>query len=622
MEKEEKVRFPIGAKLILIISILVVLSLGAITTLVSYFVSSDVRITAEENNHTVNTRSASAAENELSVIRSNVFLLLDLLNVTGSSGVLSRQASTFFFERNQTVASILIVSENGMVNPNSGDLRLINSRFFSANELDSEIVDTYLSNIIEQINKSCNGETIVLNASPYFNSPALALLYPWREGGRNQSVVIIFSGENLTETFGTGTMNTSFMVNDSGDVLIHPEFDVVQSGANFSNMPLVQEMRKNNDNNRQITFTDNDIQYFGAYQKLKIGDIGVLTIVPSDTVFETVRTTTKRNIYLTMAVLFLSVLFIWFYAKTISHPLRRLTGAASKIKDGEFNIKFDKRSNDELGILTNSFEDMGKALVTFSRFTNMEVAKLAIAGKIAIGGENKNCTIFFSDIRGFTAISDKLSPEEVVAFLNVYMERMVSCVVQEGGTVDKFEGDAVMAIWGAPIDKAPQENALHCVRSALRMRKSLQEFNVGRGGDKNPIIKIGCGINSGPVIAGQIGSTQKMEYTVIGDTVNFASRTEALNKPLGSDILITENTWELIKDEVLVEEMPSVTVKGKEGKCRMFAVINMLNATDIPGCGPTGPKSMQEVRAMLGIPTPDYAKVNLDEEEKKYNIQG
>ena len=112
-----------------------------------------------------------------------------------------------------------------------------------------------------------------------------------------------------------------------------------------------------------------------------------------------------------------------------------------------------------------------------------------------------------------------------------------------------------------------------------------------------------------------------MEYTVIGDAVNFASRTESLNKPLGTDILITENTYELIKDYVLVEKMPSVTVKGKEKPVSMYAVINMPDVTDIPGAGKNGPKSMNEVRTLLGLPTPDFAKVDLDAEEKKYKIQ-
>lgn len=505
---------------------------------------------------------------------------------------------------------------------------MINNRFFISNELDTDVINSFTKAGAAAIGRSCSGETIVMNASPFFNSPVLALLYPWREGGRNQCVIILFSGESLTETFGTGSINTSFMINDSGDVLIHPEYELVHSGANLSNLPLVQEMRSNNDNNRQILYKDNGIAYFGAYQKLGIGDIGVLTTVQADVVYETVRTTTYRNIFLTLAVLCIAVLFIWLYSKSISRPLKKLTEASSEIEGGNFEISLKAKTNDELGILTNSFVKMGRGLAererlkdTFGRFTNKEVAERAARGEIAIGGEHKDCTIFFSDIRGFTGISDKLTPEEVVGFLNVYMGRMVECVVQEGGTVDKFEGDAIMAVWGAPLNKTPYENAIHCVRAALRMRKSLMDFNKGRGGDKNPIIKIGCGVNSGPVIAGQIGSKQKMEYTVIGDAVNFASRTESLNKPLGTDILITENTWNLIKDDVLVEEMPSVTVKGKEGPCRMFAVVNMPSCTDIPGCGKDGPRSMAEIRTMLGIPTPDYAKVNLDEDEKKYQIQ-
>ena len=202
------------------------------------------------------------------------------------------------------------------------------------------------------------------------------------------------------------------------------------------------------------------------------------------------------------------------------------------------------------------------------------------------------------------------------------MTRMVECVNITNGVVDKFIGDAVMAVWGAPVSSgSPEQDALNCVRAALMMRAALLDFNKDRGGDKKPIIKIGCGINTGPVIAGQIGSNKRMEYTVIGDAVNFASRTESLNKPLGTDILITENTYNLIKDHVLVEQMPSVTVKGKEKPVSMYAVINMPKATDIPGAGANGPKSMAEVRQLLGIPTPDYSKVNLDAEEKKYKIQ-
>ena len=272
---------------------------------------------------------------------------------------------------------------------------------------------------------------------------------------------------------------------------------------------------------------------------------------------------------------------------------------------------------------------MGKGLAererlkdSFGRFINKEIAELAARGELALGGETKETTIFFSDIRSFTAISEKLEPAEVVEFLNEYMTAMVECVNMTHGVVDKFIGDAIMAVWGAPTSAgSPKEDALNCIRAALRMRAGLIAFNRGRGGDKKPIIRIGCGINSGPVVAGQIGSVKRMEYTVIGDAVNLASRTEALNKPMGTDILITEYTYNLVRDHVVVEEMPAVTVKGKEKPLRMFAVVNMPAEDGIPGAGAKGPKSLGQIRTVLGIPTPDFAKVNLNEDEKKYKIQ-
>jgi len=173
-----------------------------------------------------------------------------------------------------------------------------------------------------------------------------------------------------------------------------------------------------------------------------------------------------------------------------------------------------------------------------------------------------------------------------------------------------------MAHWGTAYTAGtPAEDAYNCVKAALMMRKALYILNSKRrpNDKRNPVINIGCGINTGIVTAGQLGSDLRMEYTVIGDPVNLASRIEALNKPLGTDILISENTYNLVRNRFITEEMPPVSVKGKEKPVRIFAVVNHIGLS-------TGPKTLAAVRQLLGIEPPDIAKVDINAEEKKYKI--
>jgi adenylate cyclase len=230
--------------------------------------------------------------------------------------------------------------------------------------------------------------------------------------------------------------------------------------------------------------------------------------------------------------------------------------------------------------------------VSFGRFVNKELAEMAMSGELDLGGVSKEVTIFFSDIRGFTTISEKLEPEEVVEFLNQYMTEMVKCVQQTYGLVDKFIGDAVMALWGA---LRPHGNdAVNAVNCAILMRKQLMKFNRGRGSARKPIIRIGMGINTGHVIAGQMGSAEKMDFTVIGDAVNTASRVEHLNKTYGTDILITDHTYEKTGKLFKVEEVDRVAVRGKSKPVTLYAVLGMADDKDTPS-------NIKELRKMVGI---------------------
>ncbi len=609
----KKVKYPIALKLITIISGLVILSLSIVTSLATYFIRLDVQLTAEQSNHTINTQTADIAENLLIGMRDNAMLLVNALSFMNVEDASRESYTNLFFEKNVDIAAIAV--------PNSYEI--VNTNFFVEYNIDVDSFHAFIENSKSAIERAKTGEVVAINATANFNVPTVALLLPWHTSELQSAIVIIFSVEGLTETFGSGTTNTSYMINDKNDILIHPDFDLMYSASNVSNVSLVSQMRNNNDKNRQVVFSDLEgKEFFGAYTKLPIGDIGVITTIETDLVFEAVNTTFYQNGMLAMSVLFLSIIFIRFFSKSITRPVKILTEASEQIEQGNFSLSLKPRSKDEVGVLTSRFVSMCKGLETFGRFVNLDIALKAMKGDLHLGGETKNVTIFFSDIRSFTEISEKLEPSEVIEFLNDYMTRMVDCVNQTEGSVDKFIGDAVMAVWGASSSTGNAESdALNAIRTTLMMRAALQEFNKGRGSEHKPIIKIGCGLNSGSVVAGQMGSMERMEYTVIGDAVNLASRTETLSKLFCTDILITENTYELVKEHVIVEKMPSVTVKGKEKPVVIYALINMPNETTIPGAGKEGPKTIEEVRSILGFPTPDLNNVDVNAEERKYNLE-
>jgi adenylate cyclase len=319
----------------------------------------------------------------------------------------------------------------------------------------------------------------------------------------------------------------------------------------------------------------------------------VITRVPVDVVFEGINTTTMRNIYLTITVLSLSILFIWFFSKTISRPLKDLRAAAEQIERGDYKISIENTNRDETGVLTKSFLGMSHALENFEMFTNRAVVNLARRGELSLGGTSKTAIICFSIIRDFNQISEKLTAQGLVKFINVYMRRIVPCITKTGGIVDKFltqGGVVVMALWGT-VDsvKSPSQNAFDCIKSVLLMRAALQKLN-GKMTELTglPLIKMGCGINAGEVVSGQMGSEQRMEFTVIGDAVNVASRIEGPNDLFDTDILITEDVYDLIGRYIVTEEMPSLTVKGKEKPLRVFTVLNAR--------GIDGPRTLEEVR--------------------------
>jgi adenylate cyclase len=208
----------------------------------------------------------------------------------------------------------------------------------------------------------------------------------------------------------------------------------------------------------------------------------------------------------------------------------------------------------------------------FSRYVSKDVYDQLMAdpARAALGGNRRSMTVLFSDVRGFTSLTEKGEPEEIVRQLNEYFTRMVQVVFAHRGTVDKFVGDMVMALFGAPLDD--EDHAEHAVAAAMAMVRELEALNQGWAAQGRATLDIGIGVNSGEMVAGNIGSDTIMSYTVIGDAVNLGARLESLNKEYGTRVIISEATRARLKGRYHVRPLGDVIVKGKSQPVAIFEV--------------------------------------------------
>tara|TARA_R100000005_G_scaffold93067_1_gene67701 strand:- start:3842 stop:5056 length:1215 start_codon:yes stop_codon:yes gene_type:complete len=190
---------------------------------------------------------------------------------------------------------------------------------------------------------------------------------------------------------------------------------------------------------------------------------------------------------------------------------------------------------------------------------------------LKLGGEKKELTVLFSDLAGFTSISEDMPPEELVTFLNEYLSEMTDIVFRNKGTLDKYIGDAIMAFWGAPVPT--EEHAYLACKCVLEMEDKLQELQAKWSGDDLPAPHVRYGLNSGPMVVGNMGSKDRFSYTVLGDNVNLGARLEPANKDFGTRILISESTQLQVKDRMLTREVALMKAKGKTKPIRIFELV-------------------------------------------------
>ncbi len=603
-----KIRFPLSMKLGVIISILLLASLSAMIVLASYFFLQDATVRVEENNHNLARVVALKIEDDVRGLMDRAGLLVQLRsgNAKETADVMER-----FYEAN---ANLLYVAVPGL-------LEAQNDKALAAADVDKAACAKTVETERAALDRAKGGAAVVFNATPLVGRAAIGLAVPYRETGFEGALVAIELSERYADILSSSNKwTTLFVTNDEGRLVLHPDLSLLMGQADYRSNPLVKEIVENPIGNGLKRYAERDgTDTLGAYRRTAFASLGVAVTMPAAKAFEAVNAIQRRNLYIMGIVLSAAIVVAYFFSKTITGPVKTLMAAALRIEAGEFRLDIRPRTRDELGALTASFVHMGQGLAerekikdAFGKFVNKSVAEKVLKDEITLGGERREATIFFSDIRSFTAISERMQPEAVVEFLNEYLTLMVGCVDSTGGVVDKFIGDAIMAVWGMPVSTGDDPG--NAVEAALRMRAALAGFNKNRGTPDKPKIMIGCGIHAGPVIAGQVGSTERMEYTVIGDTVNLASRIEGLNKPFGTDILVSEHVRETLGNRFILEPMQSIRVKGKAETQRVFAVIGRSD-------DPSAPKNLSELRARLGIEDRRIDATGVAaEEEAKFEI--
>lgn len=546
-------RLPIVAKLVLLSSVLIIGVAGVIawnnTSLFSQISKGREEATAES----LTNSKSHEVEALLQAYVEKLALLAQDTNSKSLSGDL------LFYELNS-------INEN--------DQRSLSAASLKPEE--AEDLKLIAQNYSQHSESLKAGNVFIANSGSFAKTPYLVIGAPVVETKDQVShwAWAIFKIDRLQSSFAESSLMKTYLLDSNGKVLVHPEEKYTLEGKDFSAQPVVKSVLAEKIRNRQQY--RKDVLY--STSKTLFGPV-VISEVSLSQIMAPAKLAKDMSTFLLGLILSTTFFFVVFFAHTISKNLEKLTFFSREIAQGNFDIEASKeiRSKDEIGTLALAFDEMTSGLKErdkiknmFTKFHGTSITETLLEEDDLRKGKKCDAVVFFSDIRGFTDFSNHKSPEEVVSMLNSYFEVMVGIITKHGGVVDKFVGDAIMAIWGAPHSTG--DDARNALYACLEMREALAEFNDDRVSQGHEPIKMGMGLHAGPVVAGTVGSNERMEYTVIGDTVNTASRIEASTKSFGTDLLISEAVAKLIEDEFLLEPAGSTKVKGKDKALKLAKV--------------------------------------------------
>ena len=587
-----KPKFSLQNKMMVVITIILTVVVSTIILLATYFFKNDNKVRILESNLELVRIVELKVRADLNAVVEKGKQLALVINQEFKT---QRQKDFFieqFFKNDDDFIYLALLNQEN--EKTKIKTEVFNQNYLQKLALTEEDIKTVINKNFSTFVRSFDGASIILNTSAGFEEPTLCVSIPPQEDSDEKYVlVIMFKLQTILDAFGKSGITETFMVAGDGTVIAHPKKEFVVSVKNLGDLPIVREMLTSMAMNGLKEFEMDGRRYLGSYQKLKLkfNNVGIISTVPEDKAFEAVYRIQERNIYIMAISLCSAIIIVILFARTISKPIMKLLQETVKISQGIFTVDIKRTTNDEVGLLSDYFVNMAKGLEEREKVKSIlgsmidpVVVQEAMKDLAALKrGSEKVITAFFSDVAGFSTISEQLSSVDLARLLNEYLSAMTVILQKHEGVLDKYIGDAIVGIFGAPVDV--DNHHLKACRASLEMITKLKELK--EYWSKNNLyteeareMDIRIGLNTGPAKVGFMGTDSMGSFTMMGDTVNLAARLEAAGKDYGVNILISDSVKKYIDSEMFTRELDRVRVKGKNEPVTLYELI-CLN-TEVP----------------------------------------
>lgn len=570
MKKKPRIIFPIWLKLIFTYLILLALTVSVFAyTTYKFILDKD----SAQKQELIKLSSDSSCEN----------LSLELEKLNSSIKVLCQTGA---FQKDETLLS----KTWGEFSTNNNEVYFVFSdatgyiqipSFGAAHPDSKESVEFWVSKNKEILDKACNGSVFIENLSPLFNE-GVALLVSSYTDAKSEKQKFFLAGINAKDLNSCLILSSDVdyaVVNSSGTIILSNTNSLYLNAAKY------------------IKWQDD--AYVASSTQTSFNNSVFLTFAfPKNSVIEPVILELIKLSSIALVPIAIAAFILLVMASRFAYSVKRFGRAARKIGEENYDVKIRRKTKDEFGYsawymneLAQKMKEQKRINGFISGYSNLTAAQKAASGELVLAGVKRNASILNAGLQNFSKILTNPSADYPVQLLNDCLSPMTEGVEKTCGCVDKYIQDSILAVWGTVNTTGnAADDAWNAVRAALLMRVSIYEINVKRRRQELEIVKLECGINSGSVVCGQIGSKQHLEYAALGTPVCITEQLKKYNKELKTDILITQSSYDLIKKRVVVEKMPVVLKDGNDS-INVYAVINAV--------GVKGPANLKELQDFL-----------------------